>query len=99
MSCANYIPPCLFSLSVSFNTCLPPSLSPVDTVCNFFSSLFFSSHLCPHDFHLFLPFCLSTNFPFSFSFNAADIKKHTSDDNPDKITLEKAIESLKEVMT
>uniref|UniRef100_A0A7N6A3V8 Epithelial cell transforming 2 n=1 Tax=Anabas testudineus TaxID=64144 RepID=A0A7N6A3V8_ANATE len=28
-----------------------------------------------------------------------DIKKHTSDDNPDKITLEKAIESLKEVMT
>ncbi|XP_055363712.1 protein ECT2-like [Betta splendens] len=27
-----------------------------------------------------------------------DIKKHTSDDNPDKITLEKAIESLKEVM-
>lgn len=68
MSCANYIPPCLFSLSVSFNTCLPPSLSPVDTVCNFFSSLFFSSHLCPHDFHLFLPFCLSTNFPFFFFF-------------------------------
>uniref|UniRef100_A0A8C5DDH5 Epithelial cell transforming 2 n=1 Tax=Gouania willdenowi TaxID=441366 RepID=A0A8C5DDH5_GOUWI len=29
----------------------------------------------------------------------SDIKKHTSDDNPDKITLEKAIESLKEVMT
>lgn len=29
----------------------------------------------------------------------ADIKKHTSDDNPDKVTLEKAIESLKEVMT
>uniref|UniRef100_A0A674PD24 Epithelial cell transforming 2 n=1 Tax=Takifugu rubripes TaxID=31033 RepID=A0A674PD24_TAKRU len=28
-----------------------------------------------------------------------DIKKHTSDDNPDKMTLEKAIESLKEVMT
>ncbi|XP_076134011.1 protein ECT2 isoform X2 [Alosa pseudoharengus] len=28
-----------------------------------------------------------------------DIKKHTSEDNPDKITLEKAIESLKEVMT
>ncbi|XP_034036252.1 protein ECT2 [Thalassophryne amazonica] len=28
-----------------------------------------------------------------------DIKKHTSDDNPDKIMLEKAIESLKEVMT
>uniref|UniRef100_A0A8C4EG77 Epithelial cell transforming 2 n=1 Tax=Dicentrarchus labrax TaxID=13489 RepID=A0A8C4EG77_DICLA len=28
-----------------------------------------------------------------------DIKKHTSDDNPDKIKLEKAIESLKEVMT
>ncbi|KAM9848588.1 protein ECT2 [Aulostomus maculatus] len=28
-----------------------------------------------------------------------DIKKHTADDNPDKITLEKAIESLKEVMT
>ncbi|XP_038133897.1 protein ECT2 isoform X2 [Cyprinodon tularosa] len=28
-----------------------------------------------------------------------DIKKHTSDDNPDKITLERAIESLKEVMT
>nr|XP_005155776.1 protein ECT2 isoform X2 [Danio rerio] len=28
-----------------------------------------------------------------------DIKKHTSDDNPDKLTLEKAIESLKEVMT
>ncbi|XP_032388515.1 protein ECT2 [Etheostoma spectabile] len=28
-----------------------------------------------------------------------DIKKHTPDDNPDKITLEKAIESLKEVMT
>ncbi|XP_067370162.1 protein ECT2 isoform X2 [Channa argus] len=28
-----------------------------------------------------------------------DIKKHTSDDNPDKITVEKAIESLKEVMT
>ncbi|XP_041861527.1 protein ECT2 isoform X2 [Melanotaenia boesemani] len=28
-----------------------------------------------------------------------DIKKHTSEDNPDKITLERAIESLKEVMT
>uniref|UniRef100_A0A8C9U9T9 Epithelial cell transforming 2 n=1 Tax=Scleropages formosus TaxID=113540 RepID=A0A8C9U9T9_SCLFO len=28
-----------------------------------------------------------------------DIKKHTADDNPDKVTLEKAIESLKEVMT
>ncbi|XP_051532062.1 protein ECT2-like isoform X4 [Myxocyprinus asiaticus] len=28
-----------------------------------------------------------------------DIKKHTSDDNADKVTLEKAIESLKEVMT
>ncbi|XP_022525285.2 protein ECT2 isoform X1 [Astyanax mexicanus] len=28
-----------------------------------------------------------------------DIKKHTADHNPDKITLEKAIESLKEVMT
>nr|XP_020441510.1 protein ECT2 isoform X2 [Monopterus albus] len=28
-----------------------------------------------------------------------DIKKHTSNDNPDKIRLEKAIESLKEVMT
>ncbi|CAG01150.1 unnamed protein product [Tetraodon nigroviridis] len=28
-----------------------------------------------------------------------DIKKHTADENPDKITLEKAIESLKEVMT
>ncbi|KAL2089723.1 hypothetical protein ACEWY4_014411 [Coilia grayii] len=28
-----------------------------------------------------------------------DIKKHTSEDNPDKITLEKAIESLREVMT
>ncbi|XP_041695217.2 protein ECT2 isoform X4 [Coregonus clupeaformis] len=28
-----------------------------------------------------------------------DIKKHTADDHPDKITLEKAIESLKEVMT
>jgi len=37
------------------------------------------------------------NFPFlSIS---SDIKKHTSDDNPDKITLEKAIDSLKEVMT
>lgn len=31
--------------------------------------------------------------------STADIRKHTSDDNPDKITLEKAIESLKEVMT
>lgn len=31
--------------------------------------------------------------------NSPDIKKHTADDNPDKITLEKAIESLKEVMT
>ncbi|KAM6921204.1 protein ECT2 [Xenentodon cancila] len=29
----------------------------------------------------------------------SDIKKHTSDDNPDKTTLESAIESLKEVMT
>ena len=29
----------------------------------------------------------------------ADIKKHTSDDNPDKVTLERAIESLREVMT
>uniref|UniRef100_A0A9J7XI42 Epithelial cell transforming 2 n=1 Tax=Cyprinus carpio carpio TaxID=630221 RepID=A0A9J7XI42_CYPCA len=28
-----------------------------------------------------------------------DIKKHTSDENPDKVTLEKAIESLREVMT
>ncbi|XP_057688968.1 protein ECT2 [Corythoichthys intestinalis] len=28
-----------------------------------------------------------------------DIKKHTSDDNPDKRKLEKAIESLKEIMT
>lgn len=35
---------------------------------------------------------------FNFSV-LADIKKHTSDENPDKITLEKAIESLKEVMT
>lgn len=51
---------------------------------------------------IFIFFCLFASqqtFPFSFSFNAADIKKHTSDDNPDKITLEKAIESLKEVMT
>lgn len=31
--------------------------------------------------------------------HAADIKKHTADENPDRITLEKAIESLKEVMT
>uniref|UniRef100_A0A8C6M8W6 Epithelial cell transforming 2 n=1 Tax=Nothobranchius furzeri TaxID=105023 RepID=A0A8C6M8W6_NOTFU len=29
----------------------------------------------------------------------SDIKKHTPDDNPDKITLEEAIEALKEVMT
>ncbi|XP_074009117.1 protein ECT2 isoform X3 [Numenius arquata] len=28
-----------------------------------------------------------------------DIKKHTAEENPDKITLERAIESLKEVMT
>ncbi|MBN3277988.1 ECT2 protein, partial [Polyodon spathula] len=28
-----------------------------------------------------------------------DIRKHTTEDNPDKVTLEKAIESLKEVMT
>ncbi|XP_063297116.1 protein ECT2 isoform X2 [Pelobates fuscus] len=28
-----------------------------------------------------------------------DLKKHTSDDNPDKIMLEKAIDSLREVMT
>ncbi|KAM8953619.1 protein ECT2 isoform 2-T2 [Pelodytes ibericus] len=28
-----------------------------------------------------------------------DLKKHTSDDNPDKVMLEKAIESLREVMT
>lgn len=28
-----------------------------------------------------------------------DIKKHTTDDNPDKLTLARAIESLKEVMT
>ncbi|KAK1168585.1 protein ECT2 isoform X1 [Acipenser oxyrinchus oxyrinchus] len=28
-----------------------------------------------------------------------DIRKHTAEDNPDKVTLEKAIESLKEVMT
>ncbi|XP_056421176.1 protein ECT2 isoform X2 [Hyla sarda] len=28
-----------------------------------------------------------------------DLKKHTSEDNPDKVMLEKAIESLKEVMT
>uniref|UniRef100_A0A8C5QNU2 Epithelial cell transforming 2 n=1 Tax=Leptobrachium leishanense TaxID=445787 RepID=A0A8C5QNU2_9ANUR len=28
-----------------------------------------------------------------------DLKKHTSDDNPDKVMLEKAIDSLKEVMT
>ncbi|KAJ8274683.1 hypothetical protein COCON_G00093080 [Conger conger] len=28
-----------------------------------------------------------------------DIKKHTPEDNPDKVTLEKAVESLKEVMT
>ncbi|XP_071668668.1 protein ECT2 isoform X3 [Patagioenas fasciata] len=28
-----------------------------------------------------------------------DIKKHTTEDNPDKVTLERAIESLKEVMT
>ncbi|MEE6501404.1 hypothetical protein FKM82_004161 [Ascaphus truei] len=28
-----------------------------------------------------------------------DLKKHTADDNPDKVMLEKAIESLKEVMT
>lgn len=41
---------------------------------------------------------LKTIFYYGFSI-IADIKKHTSDDNPDKITLEKAIESLKEVMT
>lgn len=28
-----------------------------------------------------------------------DLKKHTAEDNPDKIILERAIESLKEVMT
>lgn len=28
-----------------------------------------------------------------------DLKKHTADENPDKSTLEKAIGSLKEVMT
>lgn len=28
-----------------------------------------------------------------------DIKKHTAEENPDKVTLERAIESLKEVMT
>ncbi|KAJ8409456.1 hypothetical protein AAFF_G00228570 [Aldrovandia affinis] len=28
-----------------------------------------------------------------------DIKKHTAEDNPDKVTLERAVESLKEVMT
>ncbi|NWX81741.1 ECT2 protein, partial [Nothoprocta ornata] len=28
-----------------------------------------------------------------------DLKKHTAEENPDKVTLEKAIESLKEVMT
>lgn len=32
-------------------------------------------------------------------FLIVDIKKHTAEENPDKITLEKAIESLKEVMT
>ena len=37
---------------------------------------------------------------FLYLFNSpADIKKHTSDDNPDKRTLERAIEALKEVMT
>lgn len=32
-------------------------------------------------------------------FIIVDIKKHTAEENPDKITLERAIESLKEVMT
>lgn len=43
--------------------------------------------VCPNTFFNLTPCTIS------------DIKKHTSDDNPDKVTLEKAIESLKEVMT
>lgn len=34
-----------------------------------------------------------------YFFFIVDIKKHTAEENPDKITLERAIESLKEVMT
>lgn len=44
-------------------------------------------------------FCSPLHKRFDFFSLLADIKKHTSDENPDKITLEKAIESLKEVMT
>lgn len=38
-------------------------------------------------------------FFISLIFFIVDIKKHTAEENPDKITLERAIESLKEVMT
>lgn len=38
-------------------------------------------------------------FVLVYFFLIVDIKKHTAEDNPDKITLERAIESLKEVMT
>ncbi|KAM7388774.1 hypothetical protein PAMP_024924 [Pampus punctatissimus] len=61
------------------------------------SPLFSSLLLSLHDLHP-TPACLLLT-KLSLSSTTADIKKHTSDDNPDKITLEKAIESLKEVMT
>lgn len=86
-----------FSLSFSFHTCLLPPLSPVDTCLSFLvlSILFYSPF---SSWFSSLPACLLLTKLF-LSLTIADIKKHTSDDNPDKIKLEKAIESLKEVMT
>ncbi|KTG35907.1 hypothetical protein cypCar_00016341 [Cyprinus carpio] len=54
-------------------------------------------------FHAFLKNANSKNsqnlLNHYFKFKLVYIKKHTSDENPDKVTLEKAIESLREVMT
>lgn len=78
----------LFSWSFYCYYCF---LSPVDScllTCTFFTHIvIISSSLHPSTFLLRL------------SSTITDIKKHTADDNPDKITLEKAIDSLKEVMT
>uniref|UniRef100_A0A8B9IDV5 Epithelial cell transforming 2 n=1 Tax=Anser cygnoides TaxID=8845 RepID=A0A8B9IDV5_ANSCY len=49
-------------------------------------------------FHAFLKVSVSKDIKIVI-FLIVDLKKHTAEENPDKITLERAIESLKEVMT
>uniref|UniRef100_A0A8B9D0L0 Epithelial cell transforming 2 n=1 Tax=Anser cygnoides TaxID=8845 RepID=A0A8B9D0L0_ANSCY len=51
-------------------------------------------------FHAFLKVSVCRNKSLSRTWRPSpNLKKHTAEENPDKITLERAIESLKEVMT